>query len=141
MTVMTRAEAIDFLAAGTRTGKVATSSPSGAPHVAPVWFVVDGDDLVFNTGETTVKGRHLAANPRACLSVDIEVYPYSFVVVRGSVAIEAQAPDLRHWATQIAKRYVPARQAEAFGKRNAVDGELLVRLHMEQVIGERDIAL
>ncbi len=96
---------------------------------------------MFTTGEGTVKGRHLAANPRAALTVDVDVYPYSFVIVRGSIVIDAHAPDLLHWATKIAERYVPAGQAEAFGKRNAVDGELLVRLHIDRIMGERDMAL
>ena len=63
MPTMTRTEAVDFLAVGTRTGDLATASPQGAPHVAPVWFVVDGDDLVFTTSRDSIKGRHLRANP------------------------------------------------------------------------------
>jgi len=60
---MTRQEAIDFLSMGSRTGRLATASPTGEPHVAPVWFLVDGEDLVFTTGEKTVKGRNLAGSP------------------------------------------------------------------------------
>jgi Pyridoxamine 5'-phosphate oxidase len=30
--------------------------PDGRPHVTPIWFVLDGDDIILNTGETTVKG-------------------------------------------------------------------------------------
>jgi PPOX class probable F420-dependent enzyme len=109
--------------------------------VAPVWFVVDADDLVFTTGDQTVKGRQLRANPQAALSVDVDVYPYSFVVVRGRVSWDPSAPDLLEWSTRIAARYVPAGQADAFGRRNAVPGELLCRLHMEHVTGVADIAL
>ena len=138
---MTKAEAIEFLGAGTRTGKLATASITGSPHVAPVWFVVDGDDLVFNTGRDTIKGRNLLANPRAGLAADAEEYPYDFVVVRGPVSIDEHATDLLRWATKIAERYVPAGQADAFGKRNAVDGELLCRLYPERITGAHDIAL
>lgn len=49
---MTETEWREFLAAGTRTGKLATTRLDGRPHVVPVWFVLDGDDLVFNTGLT-----------------------------------------------------------------------------------------
>ena len=75
MGVLSRDLAIEFLAGGTRTGKLATASPAGAPHVAPVWFLVDNEDLVFTTGRDTVKGRNLRANPRAALSADIEEFP------------------------------------------------------------------
>jgi nitroimidazol reductase NimA-like FMN-containing flavoprotein (pyridoxamine 5'-phosphate oxidase superfamily) len=43
--------------------------PSGRPLVAPVWFIVEGDSLVFNTGSQTTKGRALARDPRATLCV------------------------------------------------------------------------
>jgi PPOX class probable F420-dependent enzyme len=138
---MTRQDAIDFLSVGSRTGKLATASPTGEPHVAPVWFVVDGDDLVFTTAEQTVKGRNLRANPRAALAVDVSEHPYDFAVVRGSVSLEAQAPDLLAWTTKIAERYVPARLAPEYGKRNAVDGELLCRLRIDRISGAVDIAL
>jgi PPOX class probable F420-dependent enzyme len=136
---MTRAEAIIFLADGNRTGKLATASLTAEPHVAPIWFVVDGEDLVFTTGPDSVKGRNLRANPRAALTVDVEEYPYHFVVVRGPVSITEDPPDMVRWTTRIAERYVPAGRAEEYGRRNA-DGELLCRLRTERITGARDIA-
>jgi PPOX class probable F420-dependent enzyme len=141
MGAMTRQEAIDFICVGSRTGKLATASPSGKPHVAPVWFVVDGDDLVFTTAEQTVKGRNLQTNPYAALTVDVSEYPYAFAVVRGSVTLERHASDLLAWTTKIAERYVPSRLAPDFGKRNAVDGEALCRLHIDRISGALDVAL
>jgi PPOX class probable F420-dependent enzyme len=137
---MHRVEALAFMAEGTRTGKLATAV-GGEPHVAPLWFVVDGDDVVFTTGAETMKGRHLRVNPRAALSVDLEVYPYSFAVVRGPVRLEAEASDLLEWSTRIAARYVPADRVQWYGERNAVPGELLCRLRCERLSAERDIAL
>src|SRR5512142_719077 len=123
MTAMTHEEAMRFLAEGAHTGKLATASASGAPHVAPIWFLVDGDDLVFTTGIGTLKGRHLRANPRAALAVDREEYPHSFVVVRGPVTVEHAAADLLLWTTRIAERYVPPGLADRYGQRNAVPDE------------------
>jgi PPOX class probable F420-dependent enzyme len=141
MGTMSRADAMAFLAEGTHTGKLATASLSAAPHVAPIWFVIDGEDLVFTTGRDTVKGRNLRQNPRAGLTADVPEYPYDFVVVRGAVGIDEHATDLLHWTTTIAARYVPAGRAEEYGRRNAVEGELLCRLHVERITGARDIAL
>jgi PPOX class probable F420-dependent enzyme len=138
---MDKNEVLAFLAEGTRTGKLATASAAAAVHVAPVWFVVDGQDLVFTTGRDTVKGRNLLAARRAALAADDEQYPYAFVTVRGPVGIEEEAGDLLAWTTRIAERYVPAGQAEAFGRRNAVPGELLCRLRADKVVGGRDVAL
>jgi PPOX class probable F420-dependent enzyme len=141
MGTMNRQDAIDFISVGARTGKLATASLDGKPHVAPVWFVPDGDDLVFTTGEGTVKGCNLRANPRAALTLDVSEYPYDFVVVRGEVSLERNAPDLLSWTTRIAERYVPARLAPSFGSRNAVDAELLCRLRIDRISGFTDIAL
>ena len=141
MGTMTREEALGFLAADTRTGKLATASTSGAPHVAPVWFVLDGEELVFTTHRETVKGRHLLANPRAALTVDVDRYPFDFVVVRGAVSLSTEPDELLAWATRIAERYVPAGKAEEYGRRNGVEGEMLCRLKLERVTGMSEIAL
>src|SRR6476661_8402227 len=106
MQEMNRDEVLRFLAEGTRTGMLATASPTGRPHVAPIWFVVDGDDLVFTTAKASVKGRNLAANPRAALSVDVSEFPYDFAVVRGPVTTVEFPPDMLTWTTRTAERYV-----------------------------------
>jgi PPOX class probable F420-dependent enzyme len=135
-----RDEALAFLAEGTRTGKLALGGGRG-PIVVPVWFVVDGDELVFTTGKATAKGRRLRADPRAALCADDEAYPYGYVQVRGTVALAEPAPDeLLPWTTRIAERYVPAGEAEAFGRRNADLDELLCRLRAERVVGLADVA-
>lgn len=130
-----------FLGEGTRTGKLATASPSGRPHVAPIWFVIDGTDLVFTTGRDTVKGRNLQANMQAALTVDVDRFPYDFVVVRGPVTLTDDLDEMLVWATRIAARYVPAGRAEDYGRRNAVPEELLCRLRVDHIIGISDIAL
>jgi PPOX class probable F420-dependent enzyme len=140
MQTMSTAEALAFLAEGARTGKLATASRTGAPHVAPVWFVVDGDSVVFTTYHTTVKARHLAANPRAALACDDERFPFGFVVVRGRVDVDRAAPDLFEWTRRLAARYVPPDRADEYGRRNAVQGEWLCRLHAERVVGRSALA-
>lgn len=129
-----------FVSAGTRTGKLATVRADGAPHIAPIWFVLDGDDLVFNTGRDTVKGRNLARDPRASLCVDDDQPPFSFVVCEGSVRLSEDPAELLEWATRIAGRYMGAERAEDFGRRNGVPGELVVRLRVEKVVALADLA-
>lgn len=141
MPVMSTDEALAFLGEGTRTGKLATTRVDGRPHVAPIWFVLDGADLILTTGATSVKGKSLAHDNRAMLAVDEEVFPYAFVLVEGTVTLSDDLDQLRFWATRIAERYVPAEQAQAYGERNGVPGELLVRLTPTRIIGEKDIAL
>ena len=128
-----------FVSSGTRTGKLSTVSADGSPHVAPVWFLLDGDDVVFNTGRDTVKGRNLARDGRAALCVDDERPPFAFAVLRGRAELVEDLSQLRTWATRIAGRYMGPERAEEFGARNGVPGELLVRLHIEKVTAVDDL--
>jgi PPOX class probable F420-dependent enzyme len=130
----------EFLMEGTRTAKLATLMPSGWPHVMPVWFVLDEDEVVFTTGRDTVKGRYLRRDERVSLCVDDERPPFAYVHVRGLATVQEQAEDLLEWTTRIAARYVGAEQAAAYGRRNAVPSELLVRVRANRVIAEFDVA-
>ena len=56
---MTPAQRRAFLLAPGRTGHLATARADGRAHVAPIRFTLDGEDVVFNTGADTVKGRNL----------------------------------------------------------------------------------
>lgn len=136
---MTDEQARAFLAEGTRTGKLATSRADGRPHVAPIWFVLDGEDVVFMTGANTVKGRTLRRDPRAALSVDLEQPPYAFVTVEGSVEISEDLEEMLPLSIAIARRYVGDADAEQFGRRNAVAGELLIRLRPDRIIAVDDL--
>ena len=129
-----------FLSSGARTGKLATVRRDGRPHVQPVWFVVDGDDLVFTTGASTVKGRNLRRDPRASLVVDDEAPPFAFVRVDGVVDLSEDPDEMLRWAIRIAARYMGAERADAYGRRNAVPGELLVRLVPTHIVSEAGVA-
>ncbi|GGS86511.1 PPOX class F420-dependent oxidoreductase [Streptomyces violaceus] len=137
---MTDAQWREFVSHGTRTAKLSTVRADGRPHVAPVWFLLDGDELVFNTGENTVKGRNLARDGRVALCVDDDRPPYSFVVVQGRARLVRDLDEVRHWATRIGARYMGEDRAEEFGARNGVPGELLVRVAVDRVLAERDVA-
>lgn len=128
-----------FLAHGTRTGKLATVRKDGRPHVVPIWFVLDGDDLVFTTGATSIKAHSMRRDRRVCLCVDDERPPYAYVMVEGRVTLSEDLEEMRRHATAIGRRYMGPGQAEAFGRRNATPGELLVRLTPTHVTAIDDI--
>ncbi|HWE63560.1 MAG TPA: PPOX class F420-dependent oxidoreductase [Chloroflexota bacterium] len=136
---MSREEYTSFLMEGTRTGKLATVRDDGRPHVVPIWFVLDGETVVFTTGESSVKGRNIARDPRVALCVDDQQPPFSFVLVEGTAETAPNPPEMLEWSIRIAERYMGPALAEQFGKRNAVDGELLVRLTPTRVIAIKNL--
>jgi PPOX class probable F420-dependent enzyme len=137
---MSEQERRAFLLAGTRTGVLSTVRPDGRPHAAPIWFVLDGDTVVFTTWHDTVKGRNLRRTGVAALTVDDGAPPYSFVSITGTVEISEDVDELLPWATRLGARYMGADQAEAIGRRNAVAGELLVRLVPDRIVALRGIS-
>jgi PPOX class probable F420-dependent enzyme len=123
------------------TAKLATVRADGRPHLAPVWYEIDDDgSIVFNTGESTVKGRNLRRDPRASLCIDDERPPFSFVVVEGVVDLSDDLDDVREWATRIASRYMGEDRSEEYGARNGVAGELLARLRPARIVSAMGMA-
>jgi PPOX class probable F420-dependent enzyme len=131
---------VEFLSAGTRTGILAYVASDGRPLVTPVWFVVDNGELAFNTARDTPKGRALARDPRVAICVDNPHPPYGFVQVQGVATVSEDPDDLLNIATRAGARYMGADRAEEFGRRNAVPGELVVRVRPTKVITGFDIA-
>lgn len=129
-----------FLLSGTRTGKLATVRADGRPHIAPIWFVLEGDTIIFNTGRNTVKGINMRREARVCLCVDDENPPFAYVQIEGTAELSEERGELVEWATRIAGRYMGEALAESYGKRNGVPGEMLVRVTPTKVHFEQNIA-
>ena len=140
MQEMTKDESRGFLLTQTRTAKLATVRADGRPHVAPIWFDLDDDTVIFTTGETTVKAKNMRHEPRVSLCVDDEEPPFAFVLMEGTATMTTDDPDLLYWATRIGGRYMGMELAEAYGERNAIEGELLVRVTPSRVIARKNIA-
>ncbi len=126
-------DVIAFLSEGTRTGKLGYVASDGRPLVAPVWFIVDGQQLVFNTGKDTAKGRALSRDPRVVICVDDQHPPYSFVQVQGTASMSEDPDELVDTASRIGGRYMGADRADEYGRRNGVPGELVVRVTATKV--------
>jgi PPOX class probable F420-dependent enzyme len=140
MRVMGTEEWQAFLAEGARTGKVGVTRRDGRAHVTPVWFVLDGEEVVFTSGARTVKARAIARTGRAAMCVDDERPPFSFASIEGPVVrTSTDLDEMLVRATRIGGRYMGAADAEEFGRRNPVEGELLVRLRAEHVTAWADL--
>jgi len=102
--MMTSEKIRSFLQEAPRTRRLATTCEDGCPHVATIWFVVDGDDIVFTTWHESVKGRNLERTAFAALSVDDPNPPFSFVALEGPVTIINDSKQGHHWVSVIGGR-------------------------------------
>jgi PPOX class probable F420-dependent enzyme len=139
---MTEDEIKDFLLQGTFTGKLGTINKDGTPHVVPIWYTVDGEDnIIFNTGDKSVKAKNIRRDNRVRICVDDQTPLFSFVTIDGIAEIISNEPsEVYKWAKIIAARYMGYNKSEEYGRRNSAEGELLVKIKPIRVIGEKDIA-
>ncbi len=144
MAPMTADETWDFLMAGTRTAHVATVRADGRPHVKPVWFELTGPatefQVLFTTSAETVTGRNLSRDNRVALTADDPVPPYSFALIEGTAELSSDPGELLALATRLGGRYMGQERATEFGQRNAVPGELIVRVTPSRIVAQRDVA-
>ena len=108
--------------------------------MVPIWFVLDGETIIFNTGSASAKARQIRRDPRVALCVDDERPPFAFVMVEAIAEISEDLEEMLPWATRVAGRYMGPDLAESFGRSNAVPGELLVRLRPVKVLAQKGIA-
>ena len=145
MTEMSKKEIEVFLIQGTLTGKLATIKKDGSPHLVPIWFIIDKSNdksnIVFTTSSTSVKAKNIQRDNRVSICVDDQKPPFSFVMIYGIAKIHhCDKNEFFKWATKIAERYVGKSNANAYGKRNSTEGEVLVLINPTKIIAEKDIA-
>jgi PPOX class probable F420-dependent enzyme len=139
MSEMTTSEYVRFLTEGTRTAKLATVRRDGRPHVVPVWFVLDGDDLLITTSNNSVKGRAMRRDPRVAACIDDDHPPFAFVMIEGTVTLVEDPHAVLTAATRIALRYVGPDKADAYGRLNGGDGTMAVRITPQNIVSEDNV--
>lgn len=130
---MSVAQRREFLAAGIRTATIVTLRADGRPHAVPIWFVVDGDDVVVTTREATVKGRNMIRDPRVSVVVDDEAPPCAFVSIDGRAEVSRDGAELRRFAAEIGRRYLGEDGVEQFVDYAVTSGMSVFRVRPERV--------
>lgn len=74
---------------------LATISPSGRPQATPMWFLLDGEEILINTAKGRTKLRNIRANPHVALSIYDRDQPYTHIQIRGRVVAIDEAHGAR----------------------------------------------
>lgn len=72
---------------GPYTGVLTTLFADGSPQSTPVWFSLDGDDILFSTTAEAQKLRNIAGDSRCTFAVYDPTDDMSYVEVRGAIEI------------------------------------------------------
>jgi hypothetical protein len=112
-------------------GQLGFHGLDGYPHVLPVWFEYRDAEVLIASPAAAYKGRALAKNGRAALSVSTVDRPYHIVSIVGDATVEPLVePERIEFVTAIAARYLGPdggqRYTEAWIKGgHPGDGELI----------------
>jgi len=83
---------------------LATLSPDGSPHVAPVWVDHDGDVILINTAVGRIKQRNVTKDPRVSISIVDQNNPYERTTIKGRVTEQTKQGADAH-IDKLAKKY------------------------------------
>jgi hypothetical protein len=95
MQTWSKEKVFEFLTEEPRIGRLASVTEEGDPHVVPVWFRTDGDQILVHTMGSMKKARNLRRHGRFALTVDTDTWPYQGVTLRGSATV-AGSEELAH---------------------------------------------
>lgn len=108
---------------------VATLMGDGSPQVSPVWVEADGDEIVFNIAEGSLKHLNLERDPRVALSLADPDNPYEALLVQGKVT-EITPDGGDDHIDKLAKKYL---DADSYPFRREDEVRLIVRIAPEKV--------
>jgi len=102
---------------------VGSKNPDGSPHLAVMWYLLDGDEIVVNSAQGRIKDRNLALDPRISVMV---ADGYTFVRVDGRAHIEHDQAIAHADIRRLALRYyedqrkVDEAMRNTFGKQHRI---------------------
>ncbi|HYO89477.1 MAG TPA: TIGR03618 family F420-dependent PPOX class oxidoreductase [Candidatus Limnocylindrales bacterium] len=112
-------------------GRLATNSLDGYPHCVPLWYVLDGDDVVIISERKTAKVANLVRDARAVVTVGGEPERGPAYMMRGRVTM-SDDPD-HVWLRRMTERYETHEEAEKDLADWAGMDIVVLRLNVERV--------
>jgi PPOX class probable F420-dependent enzyme len=113
---MTRQEREEFLA-DVHVGVLSVEDPGRGPLSLPIWYLLDGDDVLVSMDGRSKKARLLRAAGRASMVVQTEEPPYRYASIEGPVTLEPPGRDVLELAT----RYLGPELGAWYAEQNPAD--------------------
>ena len=107
--------------------QLATLMPDGSPHVAPVWFEFDGQNIVINTAKGRVKDKNMRRDPRVGLDILDPDNPYRHLSIRGRVVdVTEQGADAH--IDKLSKKYL---NVDSYPRRKPGEVRVIYKIEPE----------
>jgi PPOX class probable F420-dependent enzyme len=121
-----------------RNAVLVTVGLNGAPHVAPVWYLWDGERIRISTPATTRKVADIRADQRVAVCVDDQVSGEYVTIYGSAVVVDGEA------VTELTKplllRYLPPDEAAArWARINADNSRVVIMVTPARTVGRENV--
>lgn len=118
---------------------VGTNSRSGPPALSPVFYVMDGDEIVISITTERHKYRAITRDPQLSLCVIHEEFPFGYVTVYGTGRIEEAegAVAMATVSEKIFGRALTDDERAAIAARAVTEHRVALRVTVDRVIGQQ----
>jgi len=118
-----------------RIAYLSTIDLRGYPHTVPVWFAVDGDDLIFSATKDRTRVKHIQANSKGAVTIGGNLGETEGYLIKGEFKTEEDPS--RILLNRIIRRYISGEALERFQARLAGEERFIFRLTPTKVIRVR----
>ncbi len=109
------------------TARLSTIGGDGYPHSVPIWFMCDGDDLIFISDRSARKTQNALANPKGAAIVGGDLADEAGYLLRGDLIVEDD-PD-QAVTHRMIDRYQTKAEGDATKAAWKNDDIAVIRLH------------
>ena len=106
---------------------------SGGPHMSPVYYVIDGDDILISTTASRFKAKAIRRNPAVSLCILGEKPPFPYLLVYGTGRIEdgGAAAAMRRIGERMTGNPIPEAAMPQLEERAKNEGRVVLRVTPE----------
>lgn len=112
--------------------RIAVIDDKGYPHIVPIWYALDGEELIFFSSRDARKIGHVGANPKGAVSIGGEPYGAEGYLLKGEFALEEDIGN--KWLSIITHRYEPRELADQHVLEWSTDDLVLMRFKVAKAI-------
>ena len=112
---------------------VGTPRQAGPPAMSPVYYVMDGDDLLISTTASRAKAKVIKRNPAVSVCVLGEAMPFPYLTVtgRGRIEDEGAVDVMMAVGSRMSGSPVPESARPAIEERAQKEGRVVLRVMPE----------
>ena len=114
---------------------------NGPPSLSPVYYFIDGDEIVISTTDSRVKAKAVQRNPEVSVCVLDEKMPFAYLTVYGHARIEEEgaADVMRRIGEAMTGNPIPEAALPALEKRAKDEGRVVICVKPAQFVSTQPL--